>query len=159
MKVSVLMVAFWILIVAGNSFAQETKELEKFEREFYEHQWSSVETATSGLFRDELDRNFYMSPSGNVQYWVKRTVNGFENVGLYEVDCVKREQRELRSTRTDRQGNQVASKIIPGSWLGIDNESSNSQVANMVCQSIKPSIVTRKVLSRKPKVKGSRKRP
>jgi hypothetical protein len=126
MKKGFFVLLFCILVFVGTSSAQQ-------------HDWVSVETATSGLFRDELDRNFNVLPSGNVQYWIKRTMNGFDRVDLYEVDCVKKQWRQLRASKTDQDGEL---------WTPF-NQSSNGQVAAMVCRMAKLPIVGKKIVKKK----------
>ncbi len=141
-----LAMLFCILVFVGSSSAQE-------------HNWISVDTATSGLFRDRLDRNFNVLPSGNIEYWVERTVSGYVNVDSYEVNCVKKERRDLKSSRTDQNGKVVASNDTPDSyWSGFD-ESSNGQVAAMVCRMAKPPVIEKRTVRSKVVRKTRKRKP
>jgi hypothetical protein len=154
MKICFFVMLFFVLAV-GTVSSQETRDKEKFEQQEYEQDWVVVETATSRLFNNQLDRNFYYLPNKNVEYWKSTSYNGYITLDLYEVDCVGKQKRLLKSIRNTRDGRKV---VTGDSWEGITDDSSNSQVATIVCRSIKPTAI-KKSVSRKVTVKRSRKRP
>ncbi len=135
-----------ILAVFSNVSAQETRDREKFEQQEYPQDWSEVETATSRLFVNKLDRNFYVLPTGNVEYWKSTSYKGNITVDLFEVNCSQGQKRLLKSIRN---AGGVKTVEGTGSWDSIDGDTSNSQVAAIVCRSVKPSVVGKKIVRRK----------
>lgn len=135
-----------VLVVFSNVSAQEARDREKFEQQEYPQDWSEIETATSRLFVNKLDRNFYVLPSGNVEYWKSTSYRGSITVSLFEVNCLERQNRLLKSTRNTPAG-RVTEGI--GSWYSIDGSSSNSQVGAVVCRLAKPPVVEKKIVRRK----------
>ncbi len=134
-----------VLLIVGNVSAQEIRDREKFERQEYSQDWSELETATSRRFVTKLDRNFYVLPSGNVEYWVSTSYIGI-TLSLFEVNCSERQKRLLKSTRMTPNG-RVTEGADP--WTGRDGESSSSQVATIVCRLVIPSIVEKTIVKRK----------
>jgi hypothetical protein len=141
MRMRLLVVLFCVFVVVGSVSAQE-------------HDWVSVETATSGLFRDRLDRNFNVLPSGNIEYWVERTVSGYVNVDLYEVNCSKKERRQLKGLK-----NGAVVKDTPDSYFSGFDKSSNGQVAAMVCRMAKPPVVEKRTVRSKVVRKTRKRKP
>jgi hypothetical protein len=143
MKARLVLMVFCVLVFVTTSLAQQ-------------HDWVSVDTATSSLFRDRLDRNFNVLPSGNIEYWVERTVNGYVNVGLYEVNCLKKERRQLKALKDG-----YVVEDTPDSYFSSfdGSRSSNGQVAAMVCRMAKPPVVEKRTVRTKVVRKTRKRKP